>query len=317
MTTVAVLGLRYPDLAIEREILGDIELRRGSGGTAQSIVDLAEHSDVVITGAAPDFTAEVIGRLGRCRAIVRAGTGVDNIALDAARQAGIWVANVPDYGTEAVAQHTLAATLAATRRLVEADRMMRRGGWDFTALRPLHLPSQMTAGVIGYGRVGRRVAELLGLVGFGRVLAHDPFVGHEGAARTSLTVLLNESDVVCLHAPPTAGGGPVLGKDELAEMRLNSVLVNTARGASIDDAALADGLSRGAPRVAALDVFDPEPPDLTVFDGVDERLALSPHMAWYTEESQSDLRRSAAEEAKRILDGGLPLNAIVSPEDKP
>ena len=315
MTTVAVLGSRYPDFSLEQEILGDVTIVSAPGGTADEIVDVAGTAEIIIAGSLPKFTGEVLTRLPSLRAIVRAGIGVDNIDLAAAGAAGISVCNVPDYGTEAVAQHTLAMALAASRRLGEADRVVRDGGWGFDPLRPIHGPGEMTAGVVGFGRIGRRVAGLLLLVGFGRLLAHDPFTDPDahGVQPATIEEILAQSDVVCLHAPAPPDR-PLIGAEELALMKPGSVLVNTSRGALIDDAALAVALASGAPRVAALDVFTPEPPDLSTFEGVADRLLLSPHMAWYTEESQTEMRRKSAAEASRFLDGMPFRNPIVTPE---
>lgn len=316
MTTVAVLGSRYPDFSIEQEILGDVEIVSAPGGTADEIIEVAGTAEIIIAGSLPKFTADLLPRLPALRAIVRAGIGVDNIDLDAAKAVGISVCNIPDYGTEAVAQHTLAMALAATRRLGEADRIVRQGGWGFDPLRPIHVPGEMTAGVVGFGRIGRRVAGLLLLVGFGRLLAHDPFADPDahGVEPATLEEVLSNSDIVSLHAPPPPDR-PLIGAEELAMMRQGSAIVNTSRGALIDDTALANALKAGAPRVAALDVFKPEPPDLSVYDGVTDRLLLSPHMAWYTEESQTEMRRKSATEASRFLDGMPFRNPIITPED--
>lgn len=316
MPTVAILGLRYPDFDIEQEILGDAKIVSGLGKTADEIVDIAGEAVVIVAGSLPKFTREVLERLPNLKAIVRAGIGVDNIDLDAARAVGIGVSNVPDYGTEAVAQHTLAMSLAASRRLGEADRIVRTSRWGFDELRPIHVPGELTAGVVGFGRIGRRVAGLLLLVGFGRLLAHDPFTDPDahGVEPGSLEKVLTTSDLVCLHAPAPPDR-PLIGREELALMKPGSVLVNTSRGALIDNGALAEALANGAPRVAALDVFTPEPPDLSVFEDVTDRLLLSPHMAWYTEESQTEMRRKSASEASRVLDGMPPRNPIVTPEE--
>jgi D-3-phosphoglycerate dehydrogenase len=317
---VAVLGLRYPDLAVEEEALVglDSELTTGMGIDADEIFALAGDADVIIAGSLPKFTADVIGRL-RAKAIVRAGIGVDNIDLEAAAARGsMWVSYVPDYGTEAVALHTLAMGLAGTRRLIEADAIVRSGNWGFGHLRPLRLPSSMTAGVLGFGRIGRRVGELASAVGFGRILVHDPYTPAEGVERAesaSKATVLAESDILFLHAPPPEDGSPLIGDAELRAMRPESVIVNTSRGSLIDIDALVAAMHRGAPRIAAMDVFSPEPPELGVLGPVLDRCILSPHMAWYTEESQLALRRSAATDAARILRGETPVHPLVTPKE--
>jgi D-3-phosphoglycerate dehydrogenase len=303
MTVVAIVGTRYEDFAIEQRVLGDVELRAGAGASAEEIAALAGDADVVLAGASPRFGAAVLERL-RGRGIVRYGVGVDNVDLDAARRAGLWVARVADYGTEAVALHAVTLGLAGLRRLHEADARVRSGGWGFGDLRPLHLPSSLTAGVVGHGRIGRRVAGLLGALGF-TVLAHDPLLG---AGDVPLDDLLARADLVSLHAP---GGEVLLDAERLARMRPGSVLVNTARGSLVDPGALAAGLRAGRPRVAALDVFAHEPPDLEAFEGVRDRLLLTPHMAWYTEESERTLRTRAAEAALAILRGERPADVVV------
>lgn len=317
--TVAVLGTRYPDLALERDLLGpEVVVVRGEGADATEIVEAARGATVIISGSSPRFTPEVIGRLDGCRAIIRAGIGVDSIDLEAARSAGIWVLNVPDYGTEAVALHTIALSLAAVRRLKEADVLVRSGSWGIEPISPIHMPSAMTAGVVGYGRIGRRVAGLLAALGFREVKAHDPHAEavDPGVELTDFDDLLESSDLVTLHAPAQDDdGGHLISSRELGLMKVGSILINTARGSLIDPPALAAGLAKGAPRIAALDVFDSEPPDLRVFNGTHDRLILTPHMAWYSEETQTELRRKTAEQAKLFLAGEPPENPIVRPEE--
>lgn len=316
IAVVAVLDTRYPDLSVEESVLAeaDVDIIRNDASDAEAVMAVGD-ADVIIVGSRARFTDAVLQAIS-ARAIVRAGIGVDGVDLDAASLHGVRVSNVPDYGTEAVAQHALAAALAGTRRLVEANRMVASGDWGFMELRPMHLPSHQTAGVIGQGRIGRRVAELFHAVGFGRVIAHDPFVdgpyldGAVGAA--TFEEVVGESDVVSLHVP--GGETPLFDADVLGRMKQASVLVNTARGSLIDPVALAAALRAGAPRVACLDVFVPEPPDLEVFDGVMDRLILSPHQAWYTEESQADLRQKSAEEALRLIRGEAPKYAVNDPE---
>jgi D-3-phosphoglycerate dehydrogenase len=310
--TVAILGTRYTDFSLEREVLGSsVEIVSGPGGSPDEILEVAADADVIVAGSRPRFDADVIGGLS-CAAIVRAGIGVDSVDLDAARSARIWVANVPDYGTEAVAFHAVALALAGLRRIVEADSALKAGGWGFDALRPLHLPSTLTVGVVGLGRIGRKAASMFSGLGVRRVLGHDPFVETVPDVEVvSLESLLETSDVVSLHAPGPPEGTPLLGPDELERMREGSVLVNTARGSLVDGAALVRSMEGGRPRIAALDTFEVEPPDLAGFSSVSDRLIVTPHMAWYTEESQEDMRRKAAEEALRVLGGSAPLNPVV------
>ena len=312
---VAMLGTRYPDLDIEREGLdGVAEIVLGDGDTAESILEVAGDAAVILAGNPPVFDSEVISHLS-CRAIIRSGIGVDTVDLAAAKEHGMWVVNVPDYGTDAVAFHALTLGVAGMRRLVAADAVVRRGEWGILDLRPMHLPASCTLGVVGFGRIGRRVTELFRGVGFEDVLAHDPFMTPEapGVTASTLDEVLAGADVVTLHAPPPDDGSPLIGEREIALMRPGSTLVNTARGALIDPEALVHGLAKGRPAVAALDVFDPEPPDLSVFEAVLDKMILSPHTAWYTEESQADLRQKSVDEAQRVLAGERPHNVVVDP----
>ncbi len=315
---VAILGTRYQDFSVEEQELGPCgaQLVAGDGGSADEIVAVAAGAEVLLAGSRPRFDAAVIARLAPAdghgpRGIVRYGIGTDSIDLAAARRHGVAVARVSDYGTEAVAVHAVAMALAQLRRLGEADRALRAGQWGVADLRPLRQPSGLVAGVVGFGRIGRQVTHYLRAFGM-RVCAHDAYVDVAAAGggdvdAVSLTELLERSDVVSLHAPGNADGSPLLGADELARMRPGSILVNTARGSLVDLAALGGALAAGRPARAALDVFADEPPDVAALDellaGVQERVLLTPHMAWYTEESEIDMRRKAAAEAARLLRG--------------
>lgn len=317
---MAIIGTRFGDFDIEREVLGDVELSSGPGRNHFEILEVATGADVILAGASPIFDAETLEALG-CRAIVRLGVGVDGVDLDTARSLGMWVANVPDYGTDAVALHTVTLILACLRRLTQADRQLRSGSWGVASLRPLRLPSSLTVGVVGLGRIGRRVAVMLKGIGFERFLVVDPaakpgdlkeVLGEVDARLVELPELLGGADVVTLHCPPEARGY-LLGADRLTMMREGSILVNTARGVLVDTEALVAAFDRDRPAMAALDVFESEPPDVTVFQSVHDRVILTPHMSWYTEESELALRRQAAADVRRILDSLPPLHPVVTP----
>ncbi|MGH9252151.1 MAG: C-terminal binding protein [Acidimicrobiales bacterium] len=303
---VAIVGTRYHDLSVEEEVLGPlgVELVTGDGGSAEDILSVAASAAVVLAGSRPRFDDHVLARLD-CHGIVRYGIGTDTIDLDAARRHGIAVARVSDYGTEAVAFHAISLVTALLRRLREADRVVRAGEWGVAGLRPLHLPSRLTAGVVGYGRIGRQTATYLRGLGFS-LCAYDEYVdvpASDGVEAVSLDELLERSDVVTLHIPGGTDGTPLLDAPRLARMCPGSVLVNTARGSLVDVPALVRALADGRPAAAALDVYPTEPPHVTAFDSVADRVLLTPHMAWYTEESEMDMRRKAAEEAARLLRG--------------
>lgn len=313
---VAILGTRYEDFSIEEDVLSslDVELVEGAGASAEDIVAVAADAAVVLAGSRPRFDAAVLGQL-RCAGIVRYGIGTDAIDLDAAKQHGIAVARVSDYGTEAVAFHAVSMAMAAVRRLPQADRLLRDGGWGVADVRPLHLPSTMTAGIVGYGRIGRQASKYLTALGFS-VLAFDEYVDvrrDDSAVAVSFEELLERSDIVTLHAPGDSSGRPLLAAAELARMKPGSVLINTARGSLIDVGALIDGLRAGRPAFAGLDVFASEPADAGVFEPVADRVLLTPHMAWYTEESEADMRRKAAAEAARLLRGEPLVDPVVEP----
>ena len=313
---VAILGTRFRDLAVEEEVLAPFGARlvTDPGATPADILAVAADADVVLAGSAPKLTADVIAGL-RGRGIVRYGVGTDSVDLDAARAHGLAVARVSDYGTEAVAFHAVATACALLRRLPEADRVLREGRWGFADLRPLHVPSALTAGVVGFGRIGRQAAAYLLGLGF-TVVAHDEYVDvppDTGVRAVDLDTLLAAADVVLLHAPGTPDGAPLLGADRLARMREGSVLVNTARGSLVDVPALIEALRAGRPARAALDVFPQEPADADLFAGVEDKVLLTPHMAWYTEESELDMRRKAAAEAARLLAGEPLRDPVVEP----
>jgi D-3-phosphoglycerate dehydrogenase / 2-oxoglutarate reductase len=313
---VAILGTRYQDFQIEEHVLDPLGVTfvTGNGASPDEILAIARQADVILAGSRPRFTADVIGELN-ARGIVRYGVGTETIDLDAARQAGMAVARVSDYGTEAVAFHAVGLALTQLRRIAEADRVVRSGQWGVASLRPLHLPSTMTAGVIGYGRIGRQAATYFRGLGF-TVCAYDAYVtipDDGDVDGVTLEDLLERSDVVSLHAPGSHDGRPLLDATRLRLMRPDSVLINTARGSLIDLPALVEGLAANRPGRAALDVYPQEPPDLAQFDGVAEQVVFTPHMAWYTEQSETDLRQKAAREVVRMLRGEPLRDPVVEP----
>lgn len=253
----------------------------------------------------------------RCKCVVRAGVGYNNVDLAAADRHGVVVCNVPDYGTEEVADHAIMFLLAVARRLMPCHDAIRAGGWDYeTALGTPRLRGK-TLGLVGCGRIGAATA--LRAKAFGLDVAfYDPLVKH-GADKAlgvrrihSLDELLAESHFVSLHCYLDATTHHLIDADALAKMRPGSILVNTARGPVVDQKALVEALDSGHLSGAALDVVEREPLD-------DERLRfhpkviLTPHSAFYSVEGFDELRGKAAAEVRRVLRGEAPWNRVNPP----
>lgn len=268
--------------------------------TADEIASLLDDVDGLVAGTEP-LTREVLLRAPRLRVISRCGTGLDNVDLTAAAEFGIQVRNTPDAHVDAVAELTLAALLSMLRRLTEADRSIRAGAWE----KPMgHLLRGKTVGLVGLGRVGRRLVELLAPF-HGTVLASDPhedreFTTASGVEYVSLDELLERSDIVSLHLPYSAQNHHLLDADRLGRMKPGALLINCARGGLVDEAALCSVLQNGRLGGAHLDTFEREPYDgpLTGIHGV----ALSSHIGSYAVEGRVQMEREAVQNLLACFD---------------
>jgi D-3-phosphoglycerate dehydrogenase len=266
------------------------------------------------------ISERVVAALPSLGIVSRIGAGFDTVDTDACARHGVWVSNSPDYGVGEVATHALALALALMRNVAAYDRDIRSGRWHYLSSGELHRASDMTLGIVGLGRIGKRMAHVSRNV-FGRVIACDPYIidGDFPAyvARGSLADVFARSDVVSIHVPLTAETRGMIDATVLAPMKPGSYLVNTARGAVVDvDAALA-ALDRGVLAGLALDVLPVEP----VADGSKllghPRVILSPHAAFYSVESERELRRKAAQNIVTWLQTGRPDYVVVAGTRKP
>ena len=304
----------------ERAVLDghDVELRVLQCRTPQEVAAQAGDADVLINQYVP-ITAEVLDALPRCRLVVRYGVGVDNVNVQAAAERGVWVANVPDYGRDEVADHTLALAMALLRGVVVLDRSVRDGVWALDAARPLRRLSVLTWGVVGCGAIGAAVAHRAADLGM-RVVGYDlPQVRSEPSIeRVGLEELLGSADLVSLHAALTPDSHHLIGTDALGRMRPTAFLVNTARGGLVDTAALLAALDAGELAGAALDVLEGEPPDELGWQlARHPRVATTPHAAWYSEEAFHTLKTEVAREALRVLKGQSPRSPVNTPAARP
>ena len=313
---VLICGLDHASVAEEEAVFGAAGLRWGQA-IARTEDDFlrqcaAAHGLLIQYG---DVSRRVIEGLPRLRLMVRYGVGVDGIDVEAATERGIPVVNVPDYGTDEVANHAVALLLALARKIPRLDRQTRAGRWNVFEVQPIHRLAGQTVGIVGCGRIGSRVARKL--AGFDvRLLGSDPYITEfpPGVAPVRLDRLLAESDYVTLHCPLNAETRNLIGAATLARMKPTAVLVNTARGGIVDTAAVVDALRAGRLAGAGLDVTEPEPLDLASPLLQMEQVIVTPHAAWYSEEGRSDLKRRVAEEAVRVLLRGEPPLHCVNPE---
>jgi D-3-phosphoglycerate dehydrogenase len=285
--------------------------------TAEEVAARAQGAHVLLNQYAP-ITAEVLDALPDCRLVVRYGVGVDNVDVDAAAQRGVWVANVPDYGTEEVADHAVALALTMLRGVPRYAAAVAAGEWDYRAAQPLRRLSTLRFGVVGCGAIGSvtgRRAAAFGMDVVGADAADDRPAPGSGIRKVDLDELLATSDVVSLHLGLTPETEHLVDAGTLARMRPTAVLVNTARGGLVDGQALLEALDAGRLAGAALDVLETEPPDaLGRRLAAHDRVVVTPHAAWYSQESFVALKTEVAREAVRVLTGEPPRSPVNAPE---
>jgi D-3-phosphoglycerate dehydrogenase/(S)-sulfolactate dehydrogenase len=254
--------------------------------------------------------AALVARLPALEIVARAGAGLDNVDVQAASEAGVVVTYAPVENTESTAEHTLALALSAAHRVVELDAEVRAGGWDRRLGQEL---TGETWGVVGLGRIGRSVAALARGIGM-RTVGFDPAVERAeaerlGVALLSLDELLGTALVVSLHVPLLPATQRLLGAPQLAAMRADAILVNTARGELVDEAALLAALDAGRPAAAALDVREHEPPVQPDPFAGRRQVILTPHVAGLSRQAQARVTDTIARDVRAVLAGGEAVSA--------
>jgi D-3-phosphoglycerate dehydrogenase len=314
MPKVLVTDHTFDPLDIEQRILEPlgavIDARQCK--TAEQLVPLVADADAVLTQFSP-VNAQVIAAMKNVRVIVRYGIGVDNVNLEAAKERGIPVCNVPDYCIDEVADHTMAFILAATRQVVANSLGVRGGRWSLAVpLAQMKTLRDLTVGVVGFGRIGRAVVRRLLPFG-GGILVFDPAISPKeiasagASAAASLDELLPQCDILTLHCPSTAQTRRMLNASRFTNMKRGSILVNLARGDLVDTDGLVAALQSSHLAAAALDVCDPEPipPDHPLLRM--PNVLISAHVASTSVRAVRTLRETAAGlVAKRLRGEALP-----------
>lgn len=311
----------------ERRILGNLaEVSALDAFSEDDLIGRVEDADALMIYHQFDVTSRVIGRLKRCKIIVRCGVGYDNVDHALARKMGIPVANIPDYGTEDVADSALAMTLALGRGVHQLNSRLRRGEgpWHYAPVAPVHRLRGRVFGIIGLGRIGTAAALRAKAMGFD-VCFYDPYApdGKDksiGVRRAeTLGDLLKQSHVVSVHCPLTEETRHMLNDETLHLMPPGAIVINTARGAVVDAHAVLRAIESHHLNGAGLDVLEKEPPHdddplLLAWRNPEhpahDRLILNPHSAFYTEEGLRDMRVKGSENVRRVLLGEAPRNVV-------
>jgi phosphoglycerate dehydrogenase-like enzyme len=320
---VAILSLKdsphaEPEAKLESGIIGDAaEVRTfplpGRTGPADFPPEVLNATAIILWHSLLVDEA-LIGRLTRCRALIRNGVGFDSVDIKAAAARGIPVCNVPDYGTEEVADHAIALTLALCRALFSLDAEAKSLGWRIEAATRIRRLSTQTFGVIGLGRIGTAAALRAKALGF-HVIFHDPYVPsgtHKavGVERVAtLAELLQRSDVVSIHSPLSAETRGLIGERELALMKPTAYLVNTARGDIVRKAAVFAALRAGRLGGAGLDVVEDEPLR-TAEEAATPNLIVTCHAAFCSVEGLAEMRSTSARIARAAVLGQPVWNRV-------
>jgi D-3-phosphoglycerate dehydrogenase len=282
------------------------------------IADLVRSADALLC-AAITVGADLIEPARRLRVVTKLGTGVDNIDIAAATEHGVAVTNVPGFSTDDVAEHTIALILACAKKVPHLDRAAREGDWDVRLRTRQDTVAGKTLGLVGFGKIGRAVARLATALGM-HVLAYDPLVDQKDMLSfgqvepaASLQALLSRADFVSLHVPLTPDTHHLIAARELSLMEPTAYLINCARGALVDEAALVEAVTSATIAGAGLDVLEEEPPRPGTPVLNCPNVVLTPHCAAHTDRALGLLRRTALRSILQALRGEWPDN-VVNPQ---
>jgi D-3-phosphoglycerate dehydrogenase len=312
---VLITDYDFPDVELELGIYREagMEVRTAQCRNEDDVIRESEGCQGVLVQYAP-INAKVFAARPGIRVVSRCGAGFDTINTADARRYGVWVANSPDYGVGEVATHALGMALALVRHLAIYDRDVKAGRWHYMTPGAIRRCSDMTLGILGLGRIGKRMAHV-GRNAFARVIACDPYIidGDFPAyvGRVSLEELFRQSDVVSLHVPLSDETRGMVNARLLDLMKPGTMLVNTARGAVVNIEDLVGALASGKLDGAALDVLPQEPPPAGHELLSHPRVLLTPHSAFYSVEAERELRRKAAQNLVDWARTGRPTYVVV------
>ncbi len=308
---VVVTDYEYKSLEPEQEVLNKIgvTLTKAQCRTEDEVIEVARDADAIINQYAP-ITNRVIENLEKCKVIARYGVGVNTIDVSSATEKGIVVSNVTDYCIDEVSDHAFALLMSAARKVVQLNAGVKSGVWNFNVGVPIFRLRDRVLGLVGFGQIPQTLATKAQAFGL-KVIAYDPFVSSEVADNLNVSLvnlddLCREADFVSVHAPLNEQTQGLINVQQFEAMKKEAFIINTARGPVIHEQALIDALQVGKIAGAALDVVEDEPigqdNPLLQMDNV----ILNPHVAWYSEEAQEELKRKTAQNVVDVLNGYFP-----------
>jgi D-3-phosphoglycerate dehydrogenase len=312
---IAVTDSPFPSLDPAKAALARLkpELRMAKSASAEDILAVARDADAILVTYAK-LPGDLLRQLKRCKVIGRFGLGVDNIDIPAAVELGITVTYVPDYCMQEVSDHAMALLLALARKVPFSNKLVQSGRWEVPPIVPIRRIAGQTLGLVGFGNIPRALVPKAKAFGL-RVVVHDPYVPQDvlkaaGVEGVSFDKLLEISDFVSIHAPLLPATRGLINADAFAKMKKGALLINTARGPLVDEAALVAALDSGHLGGAALDVVATEPlaKDSKLLGR--DNVILTPHTGFYSVEALNELQTKCATDVARVLSGEKPVYPV-------
>jgi D-3-phosphoglycerate dehydrogenase len=303
----------FPDLIMEREMLAKVDAELIEVTESANVGPECEDADAVID-TYEQVPAEMIEKMTKCKLIIRNGIGVNTIDVDAATKKGIMVANVPTYCLDEVATHAITLMLASARKVTLLNDSVRSGVWDVKKATPVYSLQNKTLGLVGFGKIPRLVKKKSEPFGM-NVVIYDPYVTDEQAAeagvkKVGIEELIKTSDFISIHCPLTPETRGMFNEAAFKKMKNTAYIINTARGPVINEADLIEALKNGEIAGAGLDVLTSDAVDINNPLLKMDNVIVTPHAAWYSEESIVTRRRQTIESVISVLEGDEPLSLV-------
>lgn len=311
---VLITDAHHKNFQVEKETLEKIgaKIHIGYCKDEEELLEISPHMDALLVSYV-SIGEKAMNHFKKCKVMVKYGIGIDNIDISAATKRKIFVSYVPDYCTEEVSTHAMALLLALIRKIIPFNNSVKNGIWDPLLADPIYRMEGKTLGIIGFGRNGQRLAQKMQPFHM-NIIASDPAVDPNimaqfGVKKVKLNTLLAQSHYITIHCPLNQSTYHLINQETIDMMKGSVFLVNTSRGAVIDQSALYKALEVGKIAGAALDVLENEPPnrkDILKMNNI----IYTPHVSWHSEEAEKNLRKEAALEVKRVLQGKIPVNLV-------